>query len=200
MPVSKSLNHVTCSDFTGVSTDGHQFIKNYFDGGTKWNHGSAKGLEIDAAHINHINHARHALSLPFISNFDDCHVNSIMCCWVAQLSGSETIELPVSNTNVCTVDLSKSPRSNHVQNGWTVYDADNSDRTYCEGFVWSDDENEASSMFKGNTLFEISMKRGLSENRYTRNIPGAPLCGCLDQVNMSIGKFSSFRFYITIKN
>ena len=177
-PINKLSHH---SELSGGSSDECQFVKNYFDGGTNLNSGSENGLKIDLERIKRINQAKRALEIPKIFNFANCEdVSAFMCCWVAELSGSETVELSTGNTDVCAVDLSSSTKSNHVKNGWTVYNAAPEDKTYCEGFVVYEN---VSDNFKGNTLFEISMRKALLQNGYTRNVPGAPMCGCMNQVS-----------------
>jgi hypothetical protein len=178
---------VSYHDFVGD----YQFTKNYFDGGTKWNYGSEDSLlGLDAASAKRFQEyggaTSRALEFPkgpqgtaeeVISNFEDCELDTAMCCFI---SGSSEKD---ANTEVCSVDLTKAPRSNHVANGWSVYNSNKNDATYCEGFMWNgDDDNSLSNIFKGNTLFEIAMRKNLSVNGRTRNVPGAPMCGCIEQM------------------
>lgn len=37
-------------------------------------------------------------------------------------------------------------------------------------------------LYKGNLLFEVAMKYGLKENGYTRSVPHAPMCACVEQM------------------
>jgi len=50
------------------------------------------------------------------------------------------------------------------------------------GFTWTDNEDDTSALYKGNLLFEIAMKYGLKDNGYTRSVPHAPMCSCVEQM------------------
>merc|ERR1711976_973757 len=36
--------------------------------------------------------------------------------------------------------------------------------------------------FKGNALFHVAMEKGVLGNGYTRNVPGGPMCGCVEKM------------------
>ena len=109
-PINKLSHH---SELSGGSSDECQFVKNYFDGGTNLNRGSENGLKIDLERIKRINQAKRALEIPKISNFANCEdVSAFMCCWVAELSGSETVELSTGNTDVLHIQFSDQNISN----------------------------------------------------------------------------------------
>merc|ERR1711983_755757 len=50
------------------------------------------------------------------------------------------------------------------------------------GFTWTKEGNDPSNKYKGNLLFEVAMRYGVKENGYTRNVPHAPMCGCVEQM------------------
>jgi len=90
---------------------------------------------------------------------------------------------PDDNTDVCEHDMANSARAARVRNGHAVYsvgaDSNDEGNVYCEGFTWDDSSD---GPFKGNTLFEVAMKKGFMENERTRAIPGAPMCGCIESM------------------
>lgn len=50
------------------------------------------------------------------------------------------------------------------------------------GFTWPDDDNDPANLYKGNLLFEVAMRHGLKSNGYTRSVPHAPMCACVEQM------------------
>jgi hypothetical protein len=101
-----------------------------------------------------------------------CDMNTVMCCF----TDSAKDALP-DNTDVCHHDLSSSKQSNHVNNGWSVFTAD--DSAHCVGFTWED--GAASDTYKGNALFYASLYQTASKG-YMSNVPGAPMCACMEQM------------------
>lgn len=99
-----------------------------------------------------------------------CKMNTAMCCFTESIKD-------VENTDVCRHDLSTSPQSNHINYGWSIFDEDLP--AYCVGFTW--DEGTDSDFYKGNALFYASLYQ-TAVNEYTGNIPGAPMCACLEQM------------------
>lgn len=78
--------------------------------------------------------------------------------------------------------MERSPQANHVAGGFILYPDDVEEDTHCHGFVWSDDDNDESKIYKANNLFYVSMEDHLRTRGYVRNVPGAPMCGCLEQM------------------
>mmetsp|Transcript_18236 Transcript_18236/g.30254 ORF Transcript_18236/g.30254 Transcript_18236/m.30254 type:complete len:559 (+) Transcript_18236:54-1730(+) len=115
---------------------------------------------------------------PYLPQFNlssSCQLNSIMCCFTEdRLNGN--LE---DNTDVCAHDLETSHKSNHVRHGLGVYDS--KVPAYCTAFKWDDDENSASYQYRGNALFDISFGTFL-EKGYVKNIPGAPMCSCIEDM------------------
>jgi len=113
-----------------------------------------------------------------MSNFnltESCQLNTVMCCFTNKRDNSGVDD----NADVCSHDLRDSRRSNHIQRGWAEYD--NNADTYCTGFTWSNDENDASNRYKGNSLFDISFLNTV-ENGYIKNVPSAPMCSCIEKM------------------
>merc|ERR1712226_1262208 len=54
--------------------------------------------------------------------------------------------------------------------------------THCHGIAWGLDEYEPDARYKANNLFYVSMYDHMYKRGYVRNIPGAPMCGCLEQM------------------
>lgn len=108
---------------------------------------------------------------------DSCDLNTVMCCFIDDVRGSGFHDED-STTDVCRHDLSDSPKSNHIKDGWSVFPGGETE-THCVGFSWK--EGEVSDVFKGNALYDISL-RNTANKGYYKSIPGAPLCGCIEQM------------------
>jgi len=65
-----------------------------------------------------------------------------------------------------------------IASGIAIYDGDSEGAANCKGFTWNDDTD----LYKGNLLFEVAMKYGLKDNGYTRSVPHAPMCACVEQM------------------
>ena len=50
------------------------------------------------------------------------------------------------------------------------------------GFAWANDESDFTSSYKANNLFYVSMYDHMSQRGYVRNIQGAPMCACTEQM------------------
>lgn len=136
---------------------------------------------------------------------DSCNLNTVMCCWVtdrkinadnnngnckapypnkktSEGSGCKDAD-PADNTDICYADHGRSPGSNHVLDGsFTIYPDDQEGDTHCHGFVFAHDENDESNLYKANNLFYVSMNDHLKNRGYVRNVPGAPMCGCIEKM------------------
>ncbi len=92
---------------------------------------------------------------------------------------------PADNTDICYVDMSRSPKSNHVVEGAVIFDDKDGVRegdAHCHGLAWADDHLSFSHRYRGNNLFYVSMYDHLRERGYVRNVPGAPMCGCVEKM------------------
>ena len=81
--------------------------------------------------------------------------------------------------------MSRSPTSNHVREGAVIYDDRSGVRegdAHCHGFAWADDELSFSHRYRGNNLFYVSFYDHLRARGYVRNVPGAPMCGCVESM------------------
>jgi hypothetical protein len=185
---------------------GPQFLKNFLDGGTTWNDNyEANGayvLEEDAAIIPSLYESTAkstVFSAPdgganekyagYFSNFyngdQECRMGVIECCYTA--SRGDPSQKPLNeNAHMCALDLTLAAKSNHIQSppefnpSYTLYTPHEDDDTHCSGFAW--EEDTFADDVKYNTLFHMAMKTNLYDNNYVKNIPGAPMCGCLEQM------------------
>lgn len=192
----RSLQDTEAIPFSHVTARGRQFDKNYFDGGTDWNLGQ-EGISkiVNAGRIPAAAGAISSQQLAwpsYIVNFDDfdsCQLRTAMCCFTKSqdpLTGIvSNIQDP--NADVCTVHLDRSPQAGHVTTGKTYYsdgrnvEAETKD-AYCTGFSWTQNEDDISTKFRANTLFHISMMDGFYNNNMVGGVPGAPMCGCVEQM------------------
>jgi hypothetical protein len=108
---------------------------------------------------------------------DSCDLNTVMCCYIDDVKG-EGFKDGDSTTDICRHDLADSPTSNHIKEGWSIFPGGET-KTHCVGFNWQD--GEASDIFKGNALYDISLRTTVNKGYY-KSIPGAPLCGCIEQM------------------
>jgi hypothetical protein len=139
---------------------------------------------------------RGLIDLPGITNFENCANNVAMCCWVsdrlADDGGNGDCEQPYDeecvnadpsdNTDICAVDLRFSRTSNSVKNGLLLFPGGREGQTHCHGFAWTEDDLDVSNIFKGNNLFHIAAFDHLVNRGYVKNVPGAPMCGCVEQM------------------
>jgi hypothetical protein len=89
---------------------------------------------------------------------------------------------PADNTEICMVDMSRSPTSSRTEDGFAVFDGEEGD-SHCHGFAWAEDPTDPSAKFKGNNLFYVSLYDHFTQRGYVQNVPGAPMCACVEQVS-----------------
>jgi len=187
-------------DLSDTIEKGPQFMKNFFDGGTTWNDNYEKDgsyvLEEDAAIIKtkyNLIARNMVFDTPdggtsthypqYFSNFfkgeQECPLGVIECCYT-----SSRKDAPLAgNAQMCALDMTNSASSNHIKaRSFTVYDTQSSDDTYCSGFAY--EKGSFGDSVKYNTLFHMAMMTNLFENGRVKNVPGAPMCGCVSQMPM----------------
>ena len=146
-----------------------------------------------------------------LPNFDleTCQIGAAMCCWpqdrqandnngncAKQYDDNCVDKDPGDNTDLCYVDMSRAPLFNKGTAGFMTFPGDNNDgegAIHCHGFAWADDDGDPSSRYKANNLFYVSMYDHMLQRGYVRNIPGAPMCGCIEQV-----RYSTFALNMTM--
>lgn len=131
-----------------------------------------------------------------VKNFDNCPLRAAMCCWVsdrqandnngncATLYDTNCVNAdPGDNTDLCYVDMERNPEAAGVDGGFAIYPGDNNNgegAVHCHGMAWTNDPRSPESRYKGNNIFFVSMYDHLYTRGYVRNVPGAPMCGCID--------------------
>jgi len=168
-------------------------------------------LRVDAGRVKTIyeNQAKNNLitlpmDLPSFnpSDVDKCELNAAFCCWVQDRQAgdnngncgtpydSNCIDKdPADNANLCYVEHNKGAVSTHIAGGFSIYgdvrrNQENIEGpVHCHGFAWADDETDSISAFKGNNLFYVSMYDHMHQRGYVRNVPGAPMCACAENVS-----------------
>jgi len=132
-------------------------------------------------------------------NLDECKLKAAQCCWPQDRQANDNNgncakpydtncvdKDPGDNTDLCMVDLNYAPSNNFVKStGFTLFPGDNNKGEgpiHCHGFAWGNDEMDVLARYKANNLFFVSMYDHMSQRGYVRNIPGAPMCGCLEKM------------------
>merc|ERR1711982_251554 len=70
----------------------------------------------------------------------------------------------------------------HTASGFAIYPDDAEGNTNCMGYTWTKSSEDYNNIYKGNLLFEVAMRYGLKDNGYTRSVPHAPMCACVEQM------------------
>merc|ERR1712071_138260 len=179
--------------FGEITYKGRQFDKAFFDGETTWNEQVEDDgkyvLSQDAGRVKSVHDAAAGTTVfewpgsDYMTNFKGCSANAVTCCYVAARLNGETD--PADNSDVCVVDPAAAPKTNHIQNNghpYTIFEANADDKTFCQGFVYSSDADSFDNKVKATTLFEMSMYDALLTKGYVRSVPGAPMCGCIEQM------------------
>ena len=125
-----------------------------------------------------------------------CAVSAAMCCWTRDRQAGDGAgncrtpyetqcinRDPGDNTDVCRHDLARSTDSNHLTGGFLEFPDDVEGAVHCHGITWN--PNDAASddyRFAGNTLYYVSLYDHLYNRGYVENVPGAPMCGCVEKM------------------
>ena len=156
-------------------------------------------LKEDAAKVReYYDISRQAIfQFPELPQFDPsvCTAHAAQCCWPRDRQANDNngncadpydencVDKDVAdNTDLCYNELHLSPYSNHIEaDGFTVFDSEGP--IHCHGFAWSTDEQETLSRYKANALFFVSMYDHMYQRGYVENVPGSPMCGCVEHVS-----------------
>uniref|UniRef100_A0A7S4K7J0 Uncharacterized protein n=1 Tax=Odontella aurita TaxID=265563 RepID=A0A7S4K7J0_9STRA len=166
-----------------------QFLGEFFDGGSSWNYevdeAGGPDLSADAARIMTASEqfdGKRGISWPNVHNFKRCELRAAMCCYVS----NRAVATPVDGSEACYMDFKNARETNHVRDGYSIYYDGTSAREEgplsCSGFAWGDDAGYADAALRGNTLFHVAMKTGLLDGGDVEQLPGAPMCGCVEQM------------------
>jgi hypothetical protein len=179
--------------FSDIAKSGYQFDREFMNGGSDW----INTFNPDMSRIQWVQDnvlTKEGIKFPeYLYNFnteESCDSNAVMCCWIADstAAGSGSCsepagcqdEEPLDNTDICLVDIEDSPLASHIASGIAIYSGDAEGAANCKGFTWKNDTH--SDLYKGNLLFEVAMRYGLKDNGYTRSVPHAPMCACIEQM------------------
>ena len=137
-------------------------------------------------------------------NLNSCSANAAMCCWVTDRQANDNNgncnspydvncvnKDPGDNTDLCFMSHPDGNLSSKFDsaNGFSGFPGDDNNNSkdaegpiHCHGFAWSTDASDVTARYKGNNLFYVSMYDHMYQRGYTRNVPGAPMCACVEQV------------------
>lgn len=114
---------------------------------------------------------------PTNMNLDEsCDLNTAMCCFTDDSKVKTFAANSDAETDVCHHDLHKSPQSNHIKEGWSIFPGSETS-THCVGFTWKDGEDE----LIGNMMYDVSLRNTITKG-YRKGVPGAPMCGCIEHM------------------
>jgi hypothetical protein len=175
----------------------YQKDRRYFAGGGILSDGQPDHFDYDMANLMRFDTNRHGKSViafpQYAARFEyniengngengypanmnletSCGLNTIMCCYA---DGDEAFP-DGQTTDVCYHDLHDSPQSNHIKEGWSIFDS--GAQPYCVGFTWEDEDDQEELL--GNILYDISIHNTLDKG-YIHSVPGAPMCGCVEHM------------------
>jgi hypothetical protein len=187
----------TTTSFEDITLEEEQFITEYFDGGTKWNYEVDEKGEPLAKSAARVKYAydnvaeKLQISFPTSHQFKNCELRSAMCCFVADRQANDNNGNcadgncddadPADNTDLCLVNMAKSPQSSHVRDGYSIYTDDAEGDVHCHGLAWGNN-NGAEDTFKGNNLFYVAMYDHMYTRGYVEEVQGAPMCGCIEHM------------------
>jgi len=180
-------------------------------------------LKDDASKVKalHDNRAQTAmLKMPDYKNFDDCALDAVYCCWIQDRQANDNNggcatpyddncvdEDPGDNTDVCYVDMDRSEASSHVAGGFSIFKNGQEGDVHCHGLAWDMDDSANAARFRGNNLFFVSLYDHMYTRGYVRAVPGAPMCGCAEQMpvatradctEMDISESWKFRYTVGV--
>jgi len=144
----------------------------------------------------------------YLSNFENCQYNAAYCCWPGDRQANDNNgncrdpydsrcidRVPSDNTNVCYIDLERGANSTGFESeeGYEIFPFDDANdnnnptdrgegQVHCHGFAWAEQGYDKSAVYKGNNLFYVSMYDHMTQRGYVRNLPGAPMCACAEQM------------------
>jgi len=190
--------------FDRVTDHGNQFDVEYFDGGTTWNYerelDDADGtttegvLKQDANRVGtvyDIYAEQTQITWPDYRQFKDCKLRTAMCCFVADRQFDDgngncaendcDDADPNDNSDLCYTDFTRSKGSAHVKDGYSIYGDASEGDFHCHGFAWGNNHG-SDDVMKGNNLFFVSMYDHMYTRGYTEQVPGAPMCGCVENM------------------
>jgi len=196
--------------FSAFTAKGDIFDKEYFDCDTYYNeareavdkHGiMSSRLLTDPGEIitdiyDDLSQSRGIAWPGHLSNFQDqCDLNAVMCLFTQDNQANDNngncatpyadncVDAnPADSTDVCYVDMERAPTASWTSQCFAIFEKNAEEDSHCNGFAWTEDPSDPSARFIGNKLFYVSMYDHLTHRGYARNIPGAPMCACVEQM------------------
>jgi len=194
--------------FTDYVKKPDYFLEEYFHGGTTWNeevqYTDESGIDRnvlanDASRVPLTYNGRAQNGMMLMPEYDglgDCNNNAIYCCWAQDRQANDNNgncntpyetdcvdKDPGDNTDLCAVDIdSNSEHAAHVAGGFSIFPDNKEGPIHCHGFAWSKNDDAAMSRYKANNLFYVSMYDHMYTRGYVRAVPGAPMCGCAEDM------------------
>eukprot|EP00592_Proboscia_alata_P000690 CAMPEP_0194375358 /NCGR_PEP_ID=MMETSP0174-20130528/23843_1 /TAXON_ID=216777 /ORGANISM="Proboscia alata, Strain PI-D3" /LENGTH=1034 /DNA_ID=CAMNT_0039155487 /DNA_START=69 /DNA_END=3173 /DNA_ORIENTATION=- len=168
--------------FDSIAGKHVQFSNEFFDGGTAWNYEHASNVDVNRIEIMNAKYSNKAIGMPDVHNFKQCELGAAMCCYVANRKSNDVDADPEDNSDACYMDFSEAQESSHVRDGYSIYGNGVEGSLNCHGFAWGNDVGYADNAFKGNSLFQVAMYDSLYQNGFSEELPGAPMCGCVEQM------------------
>lgn len=168
--------------FDSIAGKHVQFSNEFFDGGTTWNYEHESNVDVNRIEIMNEKYANKAIGMPDVHNFKQCELGAAMCCYVANRKSNNVDADPDDNSDACYMDFSEAQESSHVRDGYSIYGNGVEGSLNCHGFAWGNDVGYADNAFKGNSLFQVAMYDSLYQNGFSEELPGAPMCGCVEQM------------------
>ncbi len=213
--LSSIVCHTRNSPFDEIVADegGSQFVELFYTGHAAWNEQTetllepsdgdtpANKLKEDAYQIPGYKalSEKKVFQMPDLPQFDPstCASHTAQCCWPRDRQAndnngncnspydSDCVDKDVAdNTDLCYNELDKAPYASNIDaNGFSVYDDEGP--VHCHGFAWSPDQLETTTRYKANALFFVSMFDHMYQRGYVENIPGSPMCGCVEHVSIA---------------
>lgn len=199
-------------DVVSYDEGSQQFIELFYSGGGSWNEETetvlfpgtesepANVLKNDAYKVKEYKAKSEKAKFKMPDHLDQfdptiCTAHAAQCCWPRDRQAndnngncnspydSDCVDKDVAdNTDLCYNKLDKAPYANGIDaNGFSTYDEEGP--VHCHGFAWSTDGQEISARYKANALFFVSMFDHMYQRGYVGNIPGSPMCGCVEHVS-----------------
>jgi len=207
---SDAWDKVSKSNFKSISsTFGNNFMKNYIRGDTFLNletgnfQGNTDGSDrnsidagsaIDAFYEADMGGARNSRMVADFpsdgTSFENCALNSIMCCFGRDRQfGDDNGNCnrndcddadPADNSNLCYTEPSNTP-----------FPKDTEGDVHCHGLAWADDENDFSAKLKYNNFFYVSLYDHMYSRGYVQEMTydqlditdTVPMCGCMEDMH-----------------
>jgi len=125
-----------------------------------------------------------------VTNFEECALNSIMCCFGRDRQFGDNNGNcnkrncddadPADNSNLCYTEPSNTPFPQEAEGD-----------VHCHGLAWAEDKNDFSAKLKYNNFFYVSLYDHMYERGYVQEMTFdrtditdvVPMCGCMENMH-----------------